>query len=51
MPTISEPAPLGFPANAKVPVIPIPDWYLLFLYQYLKLRYASGDYIALARWA
>ncbi|WP_438491087.1 c-type cytochrome [Paenibacillus sp. IHBB 3054] len=45
--TISEPAPLGFPANASATVIPIPDWYFLFLYQYLKLPYASGDYIVL----
>lgn len=45
--TISEPALLGFPANAKAAVIPIPDWYFLFLYQYLKLPYASGDYIVL----
>ncbi|AIQ13488.1 menaquinol-cytochrome c reductase cytochrome b/c subunit [Paenibacillus durus] len=45
--TISEPAPLGFPANAGATVIPVPDWYFLFLYQYLKLPYASGDYIVL----
>ncbi|MNB82654.1 Cytochrome c-551 precursor [compost metagenome] len=45
--TISEPAPLGFPADARATVIPIPDWYFLFLYQYLKLPYASGDYIVL----
>lgn len=35
------------PANASATVIPIPDWYFLFLYQYLKLPYASGDYIVL----
>lgn len=45
--TISEPAPLGFPANPNASFIPIPDWYFLFLYQYLKLPYASGDYIVL----
>lgn len=45
--TISEPAPLGFPANPSASVIPIPDWYFLFLYQYLKLPYASGDYVVL----
>ncbi|AHV98062.1 menaquinol-cytochrome c reductase cytochrome b/c subunit [Paenibacillus sabinae] len=45
--TISEPAPLGFPANPGATVIPVPDWYFLFLYQYLKLPYASGDYIVL----
>ncbi|MCL6602361.1 MAG: c-type cytochrome [Paenibacillus sp.] len=45
--TISEPAPLGFPAKATATVIPMPDWYFLFLYQYLKLPYASGSYIVL----
>ncbi|GAB6990281.1 menaquinol-cytochrome c reductase cytochrome b/c subunit [Paenibacillus pini] len=45
--TIAEPAPLGFPANPSASVIPMPDWYFLFLYQYLKLPYASGSYIVL----
>ncbi|GAA0403350.1 c-type cytochrome [Paenibacillus motobuensis] len=45
--TISEPAPLGFPANPSAQVIPMPDWYFLFLYQYLKYPYASGDYVVL----
>jgi len=45
--TISEPAPLGFPANPSASVIPMPDWYFLFLYQYLKYPYASGDYVVL----
>lgn len=45
--TISEPAPLGFPANPTASVIPMPDWYFLFLYQYLKYPYASGDYVVL----
>ncbi|HEY2494301.1 MAG TPA: c-type cytochrome [Paenibacillus sp.] len=45
--TIAEPAPLGFPANPSASVIPMPDWYFLFLYQYLKLPYASGDYVVL----
>lgn len=45
--TISEPAPLGFPANPTASVIPMPDWYFLFLYQYLKYPYASGDFIVL----
>lgn len=49
--TISEPAPLGFPANPGATVIPVPDWYFLFLYQYLKLPYASGIISSLAQWA
>lgn len=44
--TIAEPAPLGYPANPNnTAFIPIPDWYFLFLYQFLKYPYASGDYI------
>lgn len=27
--------------------IPLPDWYFLFLYQFLKYTYASGQYLAL----
>lgn len=45
--TIAEPAPLGYPANPSATIIPMPDWYFLFLYEYLKLPYASGDYVAL----
>lgn len=45
--TIAEPAPLGYPANPNAQVIPMPDWYFLFLYQYLKYPYASGDYVTL----
>lgn len=45
--TISEPAPLGYPADPSANVIPMPDWYFLFLYQYLKYPYASGDYVVL----
>lgn len=45
--TISEPAPLGYPADPNANVIPMPDWYFLFLYEYLKLPYASGDYVVL----
>lgn len=45
--TISEPAPLGFPANPSASVIPMPDWYFLFLYQYLKYPYASGNWVVL----
>ena len=45
--TIAEPAPLWFPANPSASIIPMPDWYFLFLYQYLKLPYASGSYVVL----
>lgn len=45
--TIAEPAPLGYPANPTASVIPMPDWYFLFLYQFLKYPYASGDYVVL----
>ncbi|CAH0118773.1 MULTISPECIES: menaquinol-cytochrome c reductase cytochrome b/c subunit [unclassified Paenibacillus] len=45
--TISEPAPLGFPADPNAAFIPIPDWYFLFLYQFLKFPYASGDFIVI----
>lgn len=42
---MSEPAPLGYPADPTTPgYIPMPDWYFLFLYQLLKYPYASGDY-------
>ncbi|WEK55718.1 MAG: c-type cytochrome [Candidatus Cohnella colombiensis] len=45
---ISEPAPLGYPADPlNSAFIPMPDWYFLFLYQLLKYPYASGDYIVL----
>ncbi|CAM2798688.1 menaquinol-cytochrome c reductase cytochrome b/c subunit [Paenibacillus sediminis] len=44
--TIAEPAPLGYPANPNANIIPMPDWYFLFLYQFLKLPYASGQYVA-----
>ncbi|WP_195570924.1 c-type cytochrome [Paenibacillus sp. 1001270B_150601_E10] len=44
--TISEPAPLGYPADPNnTGFIPIPDWYFLFLYQFLKYPYASGSYV------
>ncbi|OPA81464.1 menaquinol-cytochrome C reductase [Paenibacillus selenitireducens] len=46
--TISEPAPLGYPADpTNAAFIPVPDWYFLFLYQLLKMPYASGDYVVL----
>lgn len=37
-------APLGYPADpTNTSFIPIPDWYFLFLYQFLKYPYVSGD--------
>lgn len=46
--TISEPAPLGYPADpTNAGFIPMPDWYFLFLYQFLKLQYVSKDYVVL----
>ncbi|RWZ60280.1 cytochrome C oxidase Cbb3 [Halobacillus fulvus] len=33
------------PTNAAY--IPLPDWYFLFLYEFLKYQYAGGDYIVL----
>lgn len=46
--TISAPAPLGYPANPNnTAFIPIPEWEFLFLYQFLKYPYASGDYIVI----
>ncbi|MDQ0058165.1 menaquinol-cytochrome c reductase cytochrome b/c subunit [Paenibacillus harenae] len=46
--TIAEPAPLGYPADpTNAAFIPMPDWYFLFLYQFLKYPYVSQDYIVL----
>lgn len=46
--TISDPAPLGYPADpTNAAFIPMPDWYFLFLYQFLKLQYVSKDYVVL----
>ncbi|NOJ69007.1 menaquinol-cytochrome c reductase cytochrome b/c subunit [Paenibacillus alvei] len=46
--TISEAAPLGYPANPNnAAFVPIPDWYFLFLYQFLKYPYASGSYVVI----
>lgn len=46
--TIAEGAPLGYPADpTNASFIPMPDWYFLFLYQFLKYPYVSGDYIVL----
>ncbi|GBG12007.1 menaquinol-cytochrome c reductase [Paenibacillus agaridevorans] len=46
--TIAEPAPLGYPADpTNTAFIPMPDWYFLFLYQFLKYPYVSQDYVLL----
>lgn len=45
---ISEPAPLGYPADpTNTQFIPMPDWYFLFMYQLLKYPYTSGNYVLL----
>ncbi|MEK3881429.1 c-type cytochrome [Paenibacillus sp. PL2-23] len=45
---IAEPPPLGYPADpTNAAFIPMPDWYFLFLYQFLKYPYVSQDYILL----
>ncbi|MEY9093087.1 c-type cytochrome [Paenibacillus sp. RC84] len=45
---ISEPAPLGYPADPKnTSFIPIPDWYFLFMYQLLKYPYTSDQYVVI----
>ncbi|MCP3025870.1 c-type cytochrome [Halobacillus sp. A5] len=44
--TAAHPSPLeqqADPTNAGY--IPLPDWYFLFLYQFLKYQYAGGDFI------
>ncbi|WP_096270451.1 menaquinol-cytochrome c reductase cytochrome b/c subunit [Paucisalibacillus globulus] len=46
--TLAHPSPLGGladPTNAAF--IPLPDWYFLFLYELLKYKFASGEYILL----
>ena len=46
--TAAHPSPLeqqADPTNAGY--IPLPDWYFLFLYQFLKYQFAGGDYIVL----
>ena len=43
-----EPAPLGYPADpTNAEFIPMPDWYFLFLYQFLKYPYVSQDFVLL----
>ncbi|MDD9267665.1 c-type cytochrome [Paenibacillus sp. GCM10023248] len=45
---MSDPAPLGYPADPKnTAFIPMPDWYFLFMYQLLKYPYTSGSYVVL----
>ncbi len=45
---ISEPAPLGYPADpTNTTIIPMPDWYFLFLYQLLKYPYTSGNLVVI----
>lgn len=46
--TAAHPSPLeqqADPTNASY--IPLPDWYFLFLYQFLKYEFAGGNYIVL----
>ncbi|MFD1955710.1 c-type cytochrome [Paenibacillus thailandensis] len=46
--TMAEPAPLGYPADpTNSAFIPMPDWYFLFLYQFLKYPYVSEQYVVL----
>lgn len=43
---MSEAAPLGYPADpTNASFIPMPDWYFLFLYQFLKYPYVSQQYV------
>jgi menaquinol-cytochrome c reductase cytochrome b/c subunit len=45
---LSHPAPLGYPADpTNTAFIPMPDWYFLFLYQFLKYPYVSENFIVL----
>jgi menaquinol-cytochrome c reductase cytochrome b/c subunit len=46
--TVSEAPPLTEKANPNdTSFIPLPDWYFLFLYQFLKYPWAAGDYVLL----
>ncbi|HIW35240.1 MAG TPA: c-type cytochrome [Candidatus Paenibacillus intestinavium] len=43
---MAEAAPLGYPADpTNASFIPMPDWYFLFLYQFLKYPYVSQQYV------
>lgn len=45
---LTHPAPLGYIADPNnTDFIPLPDWYFLFLYQFLKYPYVSENLIAL----
>ncbi|MEW9698965.1 c-type cytochrome [Paenibacillus sp. SI8] len=45
---MSDPAPLGYPADPKnTGFIPMPDWYFLFMYQLLKYPYTSDQFLVL----
>ncbi|MFE5317199.1 c-type cytochrome [Paenibacillus sp. NPDC056579] len=45
---VSEPAPLGYPADpTNTQFIPMPDWYFLFMYQLLKYPYTSDQFLVL----
>ncbi|KGX84084.1 menaquinol-cytochrome c reductase cytochrome b/c subunit [Pontibacillus marinus] len=46
--TVVAPSPLEKMADpTDAGYIPLPDWYFLFLYQFLKYEFASGPYIVL----
>lgn len=45
---LTHPAPLGYIADPNnTDFIPMPDWYFLFLYQFLKYPYVSENFIVL----
>lgn len=46
--TVVAPSPLEKMADpTDASYIPLPDWYFLFLYQFLKYQFASGPYVVL----
>ncbi|QTM99642.1 cytochrome C oxidase Cbb3 [Sediminibacillus dalangtanensis] len=46
--TAAHPAPLeGIADPTAAGYIPLPDWYFLFLYQFLKYEFASGPYFVI----
>jgi menaquinol-cytochrome c reductase cytochrome b/c subunit len=46
--TLAHPSPLEKMADpTDAGYIPLPDWYFLFLYQFLKYEFAGGDYVVL----
>jgi len=43
---MSHPSPLGYPADpTNTSFIPMPDWYFLFLYQFLKYDYVTQSLV------